>query len=266
MNRWIAPALGAWLALCGAGAAAHDTWLTALRPTPNGELGLALGTGTQYPGYEFPIGMEQIARSGCRGDAVNEAPLQWVGDRSNALLLRSSQVVPEGAALTCWVQLVPFDLTIDPPVVQIYLDEIKAPPAIRQLWAERLARGVRWTERYVKYARIEWGHAASAATTAPIDMGMDVQLIAPRRPLRRGDEASFVVLRDGLPLPELAVELRSDLSPIGLWRKTDAQGRVTIKLPLAGRWLLRGTDLRPSSSRSDEWDSRFVTLAFDVAP
>ena len=37
------------------------------------------------------------------------------------------------------------------------------------------------------------------------------------------------------------------------------------RLPLAGRWVLRGTDLRLSSERPDTWDSRFVTLAFDVA-
>jgi len=29
--------------------------------------------------------------------------------------------------------------------------------------------------------------------------------------------------------------------------------------------LLRGTDLRPSSERPGTWDSRFITLAFEVA-
>ena len=36
--------------------------------------------------------------------------------------------------------------------------------------------------------------------------------------------------------------------------------------PLAGRWMLRGVDLRVSPRTTDEWVSRFVMLAFDVAP
>jgi uncharacterized GH25 family protein len=76
----------------------------------------------------------------------------------------------------------------------------------------------------------------------------------------------FQVLRDGQPLPDFAVEMRNERSPLGLWRKTDAQGRVSIAAPLPGRWVLRGTDLRLSESEPDLWVSRFVTLAFDVAP
>ena len=81
---------------------------------------------------------------------------------------------------------------------------------------------------------------------------------------RRGDTGSFQLLRDGQPLAGLAVEFRHERAPMGFWRITDAQGRVQTRLPLAGRWVLRGTDLRLSSERPDTWDSRFVTLAFSV--
>lgn len=85
-----------------------------------------------------------------------------------------------------------------------------------------------------------------------------------QRPLRVGDSVGFQVLSDGQPMPGLPVELRSELSPLGIWRQTDAQGRIDVTLPLAGRWILRGTALQPSSRRTDAWDSRFVTLAFEV--
>jgi hypothetical protein len=65
-------------------------------------------------------------------------------------------------------------------------------------------------------------------------------------------------------LAGLALELRSETSPLGIWRRTDAQGRIDVSLPLPGRWLLRGVDLRVSALDPDRWDSRFVTLAFDV--
>ena len=250
------------LLACG-GASAHDTWFEALPRTPDGQVVLALGTGTQYPGYEFRIGIEQVARSGCRDEAKVQA-LRHVEDRPAALVVRTAGAVAGAAALTCWAQLIPFDIVLEPRIVDIYLAEIQASDAVRTVWADRLARGVAWTERYVKHARIELGRVEARDKTMPLAMGMDVLIDAPRRPLRRGDEVSFVVLRDGQPLPGLAVQLRSELSPLGIWRKTDDDGRVTVKLPLAGRWILRGTDVRPSTTRTDEWDSRFVTLAFEV--
>ena len=75
----------------------------------------------------------------------------------------------------------------------------------------------------------------------------------------------FVVLRDGQPLAGLPVELQSADAAKGIWRRSDAQGRISLPALPAGRWLLRGTDLRRSDAQPDTWDSRFVTLAFDVS-
>jgi hypothetical protein len=81
-----------------------------------------------------------------------------------------------------------------------------------------------------------------------------------------GDRLAFQVLRDGQPLADFAVELRSATVRFGQWGRTDADGRVEFKPPLPGRWLLRGVDLRVSATDPDAWDSRFVTLAFEVLP
>jgi hypothetical protein len=71
-------------------------------------------------------------------------------------------------------------------------------------------------------------------------------------------------MRIGQPLPDLSVELRGDRIALGIWRKTDAEGRVRFPAPLAGRWVLRGTELRVSERDPDTWESRFVTLAFEI--
>ena len=102
--------------------------------------------------------------------------------------------------------------------------------------------------------------AASAGTQAIDGLGIDVRLEAGLRPLRSQ------VLRDSLPLAGLPMELRSDLSRLGLWRHTDAEGRIELTLPLAARRVLRGVDLRPATDRVDASDSRLVTLAFEVLP
>ena len=262
--------IAAALAILAPGAAsAHDSWFVPQPATPRGELSLALGTGTQYPKFELPIAIEQVADTGCQGPDVRPEALRRQADRANALLLRTARPVPATAVLSCWAQLVPIDVAIEPPIVERYFTEIRPPDAVRERWAALQARGVGWQERYVKHARIEIDGVApppEAFATEPLPLGMDVLMRAPRRPLRVGDEVEFQVLRDGQPLADFNVELRSDLSPVGLWQRTDAEGRVRQALPLAARWVLRGTDLRPSADRPDAWDSRFVTLIFDVQP
>jgi hypothetical protein len=262
--------LALWLA---SQAWAHDSWFVPLPPTERGERVLALGTGDRFPVLETPLSIEHVATSGCHGAGqARPVALRWLADRPSALLMRTTRPLPGGAALSCWAQLLPQDIEIDDTTVEVYLNEVNAGEAVRARWQELRARGVRWRERYTKHARIEIGTetapAGSPAAAAPGDapaLGLDVRLESPL-PLRAGDTLRVQVLRDGQPLAGQPVELRSDLSPIGLWRQTDADGRVSIPVPLAARWLLRGVDLRPSATRADAWESRFVTLAFEVLP
>ena len=244
---------------------AHDTWFEPLAAKP-GEVRLALGTGNRFPQHESGVGAEYLLRHGCRGAAVPDTPLQHQAETPTALILRAA--LP--GAVSCWAQLAPFEIELPPTKVDVYLKEINAPATVRQAWAAMRARGVVWKERYTKHARIELRGepAGSAVPVAPVgmDMDMDVLLAGGAQALRPGDPLVFQVLREGRPLPGLAVELRSELSPLGIWRQTDAEGRVRLPAPLPGRWVLRGTDLRLSQADPERWESRFVTLAFEVLP
>ena len=84
------------------------------------------------------------------------------------------------------------------------------------------------------------------------------------KPIAVGEPLEFQVLRDGRPFAGFPVELVSERSALGIWRESDADGKLRHSLPFAGRWLLRGTDLRPSGERPDTWESRFVTLAIEA--
>ena len=252
-----------WLLCAMAGSAvAHDTWFERLSTDTAGRSTLALGTGNRFPRHEFGVAASSLPQKGCRepgGGSV--AALKPLRETDRALIVRTPRVGASG--LSCWAQQQPFDVEIAPPVVETYFREINAPPAVRTAWAEMQARGLAWKERFSKHARIELP-GRHTASPQPAGMAMDVLLESGLGPIRPGDALSFQVLRDGQPLPGLAVELRSDQSPIGFWKHTDAQGRVNFAPPLAGRWVLRGTDLRLSTSVPDTWDSRFVTLGFEV--
>ena len=249
---------------------AHDTWFQTLPLTARGEQVLALGTGQQFPRQESGVAMSQVRVSDCRGPGLPAARLRWVADRPTALVLRTALPVPAGSALSCRVQLVPIDIELDAAAVDVYLDEIRASAAVRERWAAQKLRGQPWRETYVKVIRIEMqaevpgAGASTPAAEAPAP-GLDVRLETPG-PLRAGDTLRAQLLRDGQPLAGLPVELRNDLSPLGLWRQTDAQGRIDVVLPLAGNWLLRGVDLRVAAQDDGRWNSHFISLGLQVLP
>lgn len=252
--------------LAGAGSAtAHDTWFETLPAPRPGEVALQLGTGNRFPQHEFTVGEASLRQQGCRRDGAKAVPLQAAGESTQALTLKARPGGGTGT-VTCWAQQQPFDIEIEPATVEVYLKEVNASPAVRAAWAELRSRGLPWRERYVKHARIELpgrGNRGNDAA-APTGMAMDVLLDSGLQPLKAGDTVRFQVLRDGQPLKDFAVELQNDVSPIGIWKRTDAEGRVSFTVPIAANWLLRGTHLRLSTSTPDTWDSGFVTLAFRV--
>ena len=243
--------------------AAHDTWFAVAPARSGGEAVLALGTGNRFPVQESGVATAYLDRSGCRLHDGNRVALDPLREGPTALTLRSaSQGRAAAGGLSCWAQLVPLEIEIEPAKVSIYFDEIDAPAAVREAWARLQARGIAWKERYTKHARVEIGARTRAASPAP--MGMDLLLDAGEGGLRSGDPLVVQVLRDGSPLAGLALEMRGEQGTS--WHRSDAEGRVRLVAPPPGRWVLRGTDLRLSPTDAERWESRFVTLAFEVPP
>ncbi len=245
--------LAAALGLAASNAGAHDTWFERL-PAVQGTPHLALGTGDRFPVRESGIAARHLVASGCRAARLITT-LQPLHDAADALVLR-----PTPGAATCWVQSEPFDITLAPDKIGAYLREIQASPEQRATWAAMQQRGLPWRERYAKHARIELG--APAAMAVPMAMDLVLQHSGP---VHAGAMLQVLVLRDGQPLAGLPVELVGEASPLGIWRRSDAQGRLQMPVPAGGRWLLRATELRLSETQPNTWDSRFVTLAFDAA-
>ncbi len=237
-------------------ASAHDTWF---EPLPNGSL--SLGTGNRFPVNEIAVDDKFFVKSGCVAVDGKARSLDKQRFTDKATLLRSKDRV--GAEpLTCFVQLQPFDIDLPADKIEIYFKEIRPSDAALAAWADLKARGLPFKERYTKSARIDIGADASSQ---PTGTAMDALRVSPRGALTVGTEAVFQVLRDGKPLPDFPVELINERSPIGLWNRTDADGRIRAKLPLPGRWLLRGTELKLAESDATRWESQFITYAFEVA-
>jgi hypothetical protein len=243
--------------VCVPPAQAHDSWFQLGLPGAPGQAQvLSLGTGQRYPAQQTAIAPEYLDQQGCRptdapGGERFMRPLGYQG--TQALLLQ-----PPPGARSCWVQLVPLDVDVAPQLVDGYLREIRASAETLTAWQTQRRQGLPWRERYTKHVRIDFGSgAAASAGAAPVPLGMDLV----QRP-----GGQLQVLRDGLPLAGQAVELLSDDAPFGVWRRSDETGQLALGPLPAGRWLARAVDLRPREGLPGQWDSRFVTLAFERGP
>ncbi len=262
--------LSALAALHGTNVLAHDTWLSPPRtPAPVGEAAFELSTGNRYPVQESGSPLDSLAQPGCVDGAGRK--LSFRADEVNPgyMLLRTKRPQPE-LPLSCWAELKAWSFEMPLHLVPVYLAEIKASKALRDTWAGLNERKLPWRETFTKYARIE-AQETSPATPAqrlaarkPAGLPLELVIVS-EGPVATGQELVFQLLRDGQPLAGLPLELISERSAIGIWRETDAEGKVRHTLPFTGRWLLRGTDLRISQQDATRWESRFATLALDAA-
>lgn len=257
-------ALTAALLVVGTVAHAHDTWFEAQPATERGESVFALGTGNQFPAFEEGVRLDWLLAAACGDAAARSVPLRWMADQPKRLVLRTTRPLAAGTALSCVARLAPNEVRIDDPkIVDKYFDEARPGEAVRARWRQLREQGVTWQETYRKLARIMMsGNLASGFNS----QGLDVRVENTTPVLRVGDTLQVQVLFDGKPLAGQMMELRSDLSPLGIWRQSDEQGRVSFPLALAARWLLRGINLRASPTDAKRWESDFITVALEVMP
>jgi uncharacterized GH25 family protein len=248
------------------GARGHDTWLLPDRfaVAPKTIVTLDLTSGMAFPKLE----------TGPKRERVQNAPYRLAGrtfevsDISagpNSLRLKSE--LTEAGVATFWMKLPPKSIELKPAEVQEYLDEIDAPASLRKQWAEMEPK--RWREIYTKHPKtfVRVGDPAADRSWAE-PVGLALEIVPEKDPtlLREGDEFSVRVLKNGAPFADFSLNAVAAGETKGETRKTDSAGKVTFRLGKAGAWLLRGTDVRKSTSTDADWESDFATLTFEVKP
>lgn len=261
----ILPALAFAIAL-STPARAHDTWLIPdqFNLAPKSMVTLDLTSGMEFPKLDAAPKPERVKSANCRL-AGKSFEITNKAAAPNSLQFKS-ELADEGVA-TFWVKRPPLSIELTPDQVKEYLDEVDAPAALRQQWAEM--KEPRWRESYTKhpktFARV--GQPPSDRSWAE-PVGMFLEIVPEKDPtaLRAGDDFPVRVLKDGKPFADFSLNAVSAGETRGETRKTDADGRVTFRLGKEGRWLLRGTDIRKSSQPETDWESDFTTLTLEVKP
>lgn len=244
---------------------AHDTWLLPARTiiSPGTKIRFDLTSGMKFPVPETAIKMDrlQVARCRLKGSTF-DLPQQTLG--RNSLLLETT--FTESGLAVVWVDLKPRALELTPKQVGEYLEEIDAPPSVRDAWTSA-GPTRRWREIYTKHSKtyIAVGDIGSDRSWSE-PVGMALEIVVERNPtsLRAGNALPVRVMKNGLPVPDFPVGIVHANSVYSKSQKTDNEGRVMFKLPFRGRWMVRGTELRPSNKPDTEWESDFTTLTIEV--
>ncbi|MDP3859888.1 MAG: DUF4198 domain-containing protein [Stagnimonas sp.] len=241
---------------------AHDTWLLA---DPAGVAGiprqLALSSGMAFPKPEYAPLPERVERAwGGRAGAWQALPPPKRG--AHALVFRPPAVAGPAAYA---VLTLPKQLDMDLAEVEHYFDEIHAGPALRQHWQQQ-PEPRRWREQYRKHSKALVTVAGQCPELGEQALGLGLELLL---------EGDICALRPGEPLRVRALQggvakAGLSLALVGAGGReqanvsTDAEGRAQFRLPAAGAWLLRATDLRPATVPGLDWQSDFTTLTFRV--
>lgn len=245
---------------------AHDTWLIPAKSRINqGEtISFDLTSGMAFPALDVGPKRERIQAVMCRL-AGRTFELKDFEEGSKSLSIKA--VFADSGVAALWVTSPTKEIELKPDQVQEYLDEIDAPPPVRQQWADT-KEPKRWRESYRKHSKtfVRVGDA-KADTSWREPVGMFLEIVPEKDPtaLRAGDDFPVRVLKDGKPLDDFSLGVVAEDDRKGSIQKTDVAGRVTFRLDKSGRWLLRGTDLRKSTKPNLDWESDFTTLTVESA-
>ena len=248
--------------------AAHDTWLQPRRMSvPPGTIAqIDLTSGDKFATFDSAIKPDRIGTTRARLNGKT-FDVQPGAPEKKSLELRVPLSDPGMA--TIWLSLAPKLIELNRKEVQHYLDEIGAPTLLTQAWYA--GKGSKpWREIYSKHAKtfVHVGRPGRSKTdrswSEPV--GMPLEIVPEKDPtaLRAGDEFPVRVLRNGAPLADFSLGIVREGKTNRALKKTDVDGRAVFKVARAGKWLLRGTELRSSNKPGTDWESDFTTLSFEV--
>lgn len=245
---------------------AHDTWLFPKRTEVpvGGRVTLDLTSGMAFPRNAFSIELARIETA-----MVRLAGSTFTMKRRTLVkgAMRLEAVLPQRGVAAIWITLKPRTLELTPSQVQEYIQEIGATDSIRKLYPAG-GKSLRWREQYTKEAKsfVAVGPAnPDTSWKIPVGMSFEIVPLSDPRTITSGDTVVFRVLRSGRALSGFPIGDVGERKPLPRLSSTDANGILRLTAPAAGRWMLRGTDLRrPPATIDADWQSVFTTLTLNV--
>jgi uncharacterized GH25 family protein len=99
-------------------------------------------------------------------------------------------------------------------------------------------------------------------------LGFTLEIVPERDPeaWQPGSDLVFRLLYDGKPLAGALITALPQREPSRkLSARSDAGGRVSLRLPQAGVWLVKAVQMIPSDGGKADWQSFWASLTFEIS-
>ena len=244
---------------CGV-ASSHDTWLLPVRDAGS-TVAFEFTSGMDFPSADYAIKPDRIATRGCLV-AGKKCELVTGKSGDNSLLLSAG--MDRDVAGVVWIDLASKTLSLDADKVDEYLAEIDPPASVRAAYMAQ-AEPRLWRETYVKHAKAFTGSAGGMPTAWSKSVSSELEITPSSTSLlTKNSDARFQVMSGGKPLADFAIGVVGGPNAKPRALRTDGNGEVEVRIDGAGYWMLRVTQLTPSTTKDIDWESHFATLTFDV--
>jgi uncharacterized GH25 family protein len=271
----VKPALGTLLGIaavvaCAGAASAHDFWIepSSFEPAPRAMVSFRLAVGRQWQGEVFPRSAQRIVRFTVSGpDGERSVPGAEGSDPAGALVAGGP-----GIYVVAY-QSNNSELALAP---ERFAESLRL-EGLEWVLDERRRRGEEGQESREAFARC----AKSLLRVPGGDgrregydhaFGLPLELVPERDPsaLAPGESLPLRLLYRGRPLAGVLIVASPRTHPGNEVRaRSDRQGRVTLRLPTAGAWLVKAVHMvrlegTEALWQHADWQSWWASLTFEL--
>jgi uncharacterized GH25 family protein len=242
----------------------HDFWIepSAFTPAPGQRVAVRLRVGEHFRGDPVPRYPERIERFADVGPS-GEAPVPGVPNSD-----------PAGFAAfgTPGLHLLVYDsdhasVELEGEKFEEYL-KLEGLEAVSALRAKRGQTGDPVKEIYSRCAKSLVAVGGGAGPGYDRSLGLALELVPEANPytLKGGGELPVRLYYGGKPLKgALVMALQKDRPEPKLSARSDAQGRVQLRLDRPGVWLVKAVHMVPAGKETGaDWESFWASLTFEV--
>jgi uncharacterized GH25 family protein len=246
-------------------ASAHDFWIepSTFHPAVGERVTAALRVGQELSGEPLPRIPALIDRFIIKGESgvegpmvgrmgadpagialISEAGLHWIGYQSN-----------------------PYPVALEAQKFEDYLRD----EGLERIIDERKKKGqsaAPGRERFYRCAKALLETAGPTSHLFDTPLGFTLELVPRRNPysIRPGGELPLSLSFRGKPMANVLVVAMSKDDPEKAIRgRTDAKGRVTLRLAHAGFWLIKAAHMEAAPVDAGvDWESWWASITFDL--